>query len=457
MTTIVQGPYDQSRVIVRLADGRVFLRDGQRFPRPRPTGENVDPIALSGLLYHGAIVPPRTIFNGHAALAAGSRLEVTDGHVRYEESDQSFCMAEDCHVDRFDPIHALSQVMERRQLDYDRCILLLSEGKDSTGVALALAELGKKVDCLTFANEDTNVDLIRKNVIHMGHRWHVHRYKDFRLREENLAAFANVFEPNVDQAILAYFLVPLELFRGRIILDGMGNDIYMGHLPTKQQLWATRVCECVRPLVPTSVAEHIKPWLFSNRSYCGLPLRTFSECQGLYNGFGRGQLSRCLAEPPEIPLDVNWRALGFERARAMTRGRYLDTYSYQGKSLALGEMAEAEVVFPWASPDLAKHFLAATGSRRYDWPQLNKVPLRDAIAKRIPYQQPKVGFAAPVREILNANRELVEEMVIASNLIPPALKPVILRPSRYLNRIVAGLLIALWENACASSGEVATF
>jgi hypothetical protein len=47
---------------------------------------------------------------------------------------------------------------------------------------------------------------------------------------------------NVDQAQLAYLQIDdFEYFKDRTILDGSGNDIYFGHIPSKEQFYANKV------------------------------------------------------------------------------------------------------------------------------------------------------------------------------------------------------------------------
>ncbi|MCA9136349.1 MAG: hypothetical protein KDB00_06315 [Planctomycetales bacterium] len=436
---------DQTRRIYSSIDGTLRVRDGTPIPRPRPTKESINPQALATLLYSGTVLPPETIFRAFYSVGPGGTLSVDENEPRYREPGELFEDAPD-PTELLDPITCLAEAMDASDVDLSQCKLLLSEGKDSTGIAIALAELGLKVDCVTFANSDSNVELVTEVAHRFGHRLEIIRYQDLTIPTRNLETLASVFEPTVDQAFLSYLLLSAKVFEGTIIIDGMGNDFYMGHLPTKQQFKATKYCDIVSKFLPRRLRESLKGKLFRNREYCGIPLRTFSECQGLYNGFDRGVLRKEIAEPRTLDeLDKTWKKFGFQKGRALSRGRYLDTYSFCGKSIALAEMASAKVYFPWADARIAQRFEGLSPEAKYEWPTVNKLPLRKAINQRFDYQQPKVGFRAPIDGILQSNRQTFERAVKESRLIPDRLKHEVYNPAPYKNRSVACLLVALWE------------
>jgi len=446
-----QSNLDQTRRIYSRQNNTLIVRDGIPIPKPSPTPDTVNAIALATLLYSGMVLPPDTIFRDFFAVGAGGTLSVEDSAVSYHEVEDLF--EEGCDSEgMLDPIVWLTEAMDRSDVDFSQCKLLLSEGKDSIGIAIALAELGIKVDCVTFANSDSNVELVVEIAKNLGHRLEIVRYNNYTIPEGALERLSAVFEPTVDQAFLSYLLLPTDLFQGCTIIDGMGNDLYMGHLPSKQQLLATKVCHVASWLTPQWFRDSLKGKLFRNSERCGIPFRTFTECQGLYNGFDRNEIQKLISEPRSLAhIDTHWKRIGFEKARALSRGRYLDTYSFCGKSIALAEMASAKVYFPWAEEKIAERFSRLPPNKKFDWPTLNKLPLREAINQRFDYRQPKVGFRAPVQEIIACNREMLESAVQKSLLIPEPLKREVFVPSNSENRLVACVLIALWERASKRS------
>ncbi len=448
-----QNKLDQTRRIYSRQQGTLIVRDGTPIPKPCPTPETVNATALATLLYSGMVLPPDTIFRDFLAVGAGGTLSVEEGRDSYREIEDLF----DDELDSegsLDPIDWLAEAMDRSEVDFSQCKLLLSEGKDSTGIAIALAELGVKVDCVTFANSDSNVELVTEIAQRLGHRLEIVRYDNYTLSEEALSRLSAVFEPTVDQAFLSYLLLPMDLFQGCTIIDGMGNDLYMGHIPSLQQLRATQACQAASWFAPPWVRNRFKGKLFRNSEYCGIPFRTFTECQGLYNGFDRNEIHKLVAEPRTLKqIDTQWKQLGFEKARALSRGRYLDTYNFCGKSISLAEMASAKVYFPWADESIAKRFSRLPSRLKFHWPTKNKLLLRQAINRRFDYRQPKVGFRAPVQEIIDCNRQLLESAVRQSSLIPEPLKREVFMPSKYENRLVACALIALWEHSSKNTSS----
>ena len=442
------GNFDQRRELFSRSRNRTFVRDGREIPKPNATSDQIDRDALATLIYSGMICPPVTIFKDYLAIGLGGVLKTDGASPIYDEATDIFDGVPPADTE-FDTIELLAEAIERKGLDESRCRLLLSEGKDSTAIAIAFAELGAKINCVTFANADTNVGFIESIAKRFGHQLDVIRYSRLKYSEDSLRPLAKVLEPNLDQAFLSYLLLPTQDFRDCVLIDGMGNDLYMGHLPSAAQAKATRVSSVMSRMLPGRLREYLKPRTFPNSQSAGVPFRSFSECQGLYHGFCQRLVERSTGGSVRMPtqLDRTWRTLGFQKARALTRGRYLDTYSFAGKSIALAEMASARVYFPWMDRQIALRFAGLPDHVKFEWPSNNKLMLRRSIEKRIEYRQPKVGFLAPTREIFAENMPLLERAIGQSRLLGEPLKHAIDFNSPYENRAVSCALFALWEQA----------
>ncbi|TWU19995.1 hypothetical protein Poly21_21740 [Allorhodopirellula heiligendammensis] len=443
-------PFDQQRYVAEIATGKPQVRDGRLLSKPNMLSDVcVNRDALATLLYSGTIYPPQTIFQDHTAIGMGGRLRIDQDSIHYESDANLFADGGGASDDVFDCIDLLAESIERSDLDVDNATLLLSEGKDSTGIALALAQLGRRVPCFTFANADSNVEYVEFLARKLGFPLTVFRYQQMAITEDALDRLGSVFEPTTDQAFLSFLLLPMERFQGQTLLDGMGNDLYMGHLPSANQYHAMRLCSRVEKIFPEGVRNRLRDMRSSDHPSSGVPFRSFTECQGLYNGLSESLISASTHGKVQklTDLDRGWKSHGFERSRALSRGRFLDNYSYSGKSIALAEMADGRVYFPWADPGIAKRFLSTNDQDRFQWPTVNKLMLRNAIAKRIDYQQPKVGFKAPLAEILTCNRLLVERSIDSSRTIGGSLKTFLkgLRPTS--PRLSCVFLYTLWEMA----------
>lgn len=443
-------PFDQQRYLVDIDTGGTHVRDGRLIPKPESASDVcINRDALATLLFSGTVFPPQTIFQDRAAIGMGGRLSIVDNSVRYDSAVDLFDDQRTSQDDSFDCIDVLAESLERSDVDFDNTTLLLSEGKDSTGIALALAQMGKRVRCFTFANADSNVEFIESLATKLGFPLTVFRYQKLQISDVAIERLGCVFEPTTDQAFLSFMLLPAERFQGQTLLDGMGNDLYMGHLPSPNQYRATKLCGRVEKLLVTVIQNRLRDLRSSDDPSSGVPFRSFTQCQGLYNGLSESLISKSTQGKVQklTDLDRGWKSFGLEKARALSRGRFLDNYSYSGKSIALAEMAGGRVYFPWADPKIAKRFLSADDQDRFQWPTVNKLLLRQAISKRMDYQQPKVGFQSPIAEILNANRVLVERSISASLTIGHELKTFLMSLKPASPRLACVFLYTLWEMA----------
>lgn len=445
-------PFDQRRMIVHKPTGCSFIRNGKRIPKPQINESTIDHDALATLLYTGTIFPPKTIFADFASIGMGGALTLdsTTGF-RYEAVDDLFAQIDACVVEPFDAISDLAHSLEECDVDFDNATLLLSEGKDSMAIAFALAEMGVRIDCLMFSNPDSNVNFVESITRKLGHNLSIFRYENLMISEETLSRLAQAFEPTLDVKLLAYLVFPIERLVGRTLIEGTGNDIYMGHVPRPKQWFATHVCDVTGRLVPSHFKTKYKWRLFKDSPMAGVPFRNFTECQGLYSGFSQSLVEESVGGGVQVMSGVNskWRELGFERARALSHGRFLDTYSFEGSTTSFAEMIEGRVFFPWAEESIAKKYVALNDKVRFRWPKVNKLLLRDALNKRESYNQAKVPFRPPISQILECNRGLVDKAVANSKTLGGGLKKDLASLKESSRRLRCGFQYALWEMACS--------
>tara|TARA_R100000687_G_C6443505_1_gene161743 strand:- start:151 stop:1551 length:1401 start_codon:yes stop_codon:yes gene_type:complete len=127
---------------------------------------------------------------------------------------------------------------------YDHVYLMVSGGKDSLSVAWALKELGRKatlIHCTNRGREDESSDVARVCEL-LGYDC-IYLTDDIIQVDTFLTSRAAKLPiPIADQAFFSYLRAVSEIsgkldeFGGRaILLDGMGNDAYMGHIPPKRE------------------------------------------------------------------------------------------------------------------------------------------------------------------------------------------------------------------------------
>ncbi|MDB4081875.1 asparagine synthase-related protein [Candidatus Pelagibacter sp.] len=143
-------------------------------------------------------------------------------------------------VDCFDWIDIFDESLKKIESKNKIPILLFSGGKDSTFIAHRLQKLKIKALYFSFAatNEEKKVitDLANKLKIEISFTKQKLEFLDLE------HVLKNINEPCLDPAGLSVLLLyDICLFKKYnfsdvIFIDGMGNDLYMGHLPGKREL-----------------------------------------------------------------------------------------------------------------------------------------------------------------------------------------------------------------------------
>ena len=206
----------------------------------------VSPEGISFLLQSGVIPTPRTIFKNLFVLNIGDFAEVKAGKKGLEIFfGHEFLYPASRRTPEIIPdekrlLELLAQAVLTRLQPGAPVYLFQSLGKDSNTIALALAEAGfKEVTCLTLSTGDRKdeSEIAAKIAWKFGfpHRkLPVPEKISKRHKDEIIFYFENIPLPCVDGVSLAYPLYATQLdFRGTNIIDGSGNDIYMGHVPRK--------------------------------------------------------------------------------------------------------------------------------------------------------------------------------------------------------------------------------
>ena len=143
-------------------------------------------------------------------------------------------------VNYLDWINIFDESLKKIQLLNKIPILLFSGGKDSTFIAHRLQKL--KIDALyfSFASDNAEKKVINDLANKLGIKIFFTKDKLEFLDLENI--LKNIKEPCLDPAGLSILLL-LDIclfinynFSDVVFIDGMGNDLYMGHLPGKREL-----------------------------------------------------------------------------------------------------------------------------------------------------------------------------------------------------------------------------
>lgn len=275
-------------------------------------------------------------------------------------------------------------------------LLLLSDGKDSTAIALAMAELGISCQTLTILrNEDDGLKRdISAFATKLGHKPYFVNTKDILEAYSGklfLNACSKMDYPIMDQAFL-FYLFSVHLFFTKaavnpnhyILLDGMGNDEYFGHIPSKAQLRSHKISSFngwgfFRRLNNSS------KWFLRSTAESHGNLSTLSCLFSFPNSFN---LNKYFSKIPRF-----YNPLKIVDFRAFSRGSMLDTQCMMGKTIVTANSFNTKAVFPWLDNNLIEYCFNLPVSHKFDFQKLkNKLLLRSLLESKIGWRQAKRGL-----------------------------------------------------------------
>ena len=271
-------------------------------------------------------------------------------------------------------------------------ILLLSDGKDSMSIAVALSKMDIQCDTLTLLrDEDEEMKCYIEGVCALlGHTPY------FVTVENILAAFDKsdflescklMEHPVRDQGFL-FFLFGLKVFFAETnfapqrcqFIDGLGNDEHLGYLPSKMQRYSYKLSQLgLWKLKPS--------WLTELNWYLRSPAESHGDLSAL----------SCFFKFKDA-LDLNEyfskaeKGSDFIDFRAFSRGSFHDHQCMMEKTRVASEYYGASIIFPWKESNLADFCFNLPLDSKYDLPmELNKLPVRKLLINEIDWKQEKRG------------------------------------------------------------------
>jgi len=372
----------------------------------RSTGGDltISPFGISHLLHHGLIPPPITEWEDVFFLGIGDRAEFVATSTDIEltmERVYPYLERNSTGTSRASTrtlLDLLAKAVDR-QLAHagNRGFLMMSSGKDSVAVAVALAEGSHRdIPCVTYRTGPTN----RENEIaadicdRLGLE---HRTLDMPTDQSTVERLLIEFfegspRPCGDFALIPYALSVAESgLAAGTVLDGSGSDIYMGYVPQAGD--RTKLRYRIRHDPSARVLERLLPldsplnYFTRSRVATTLPGRTFrrSESRRFYPDSMDTRawwlnLSRATADLDWIDLETAVASLFTEQAAGNLKAHVAAS--------AFGLTAS----FPHCDPDLASYFFNLPRAYRYDPKSgTNKILVRRMLAETIGYDADAIG------------------------------------------------------------------
>ncbi|PJI84386.1 asparagine synthase [Yoonia maricola] len=265
---------------------------------------------------------------------------------------------------------------------YDRIFLMISGGKDSLSVAWALKELGRNatfIHCTNRGREDESADVARVCKL-LGYEC-IYLPDDIHDVDPYFSAHADKLAvPIADQAFFSYLRAVREISgildadnsMRAILLDGMGNDAYMGHIPPKREKRLLSL-----PRLPAISENMIAPFYRHNHAHYALETLFKPRDERHFSGAGFAVHHGPLA--PDLPQIFHQYADRPEERRALLRGGVFDIDCCIRKGVLATTLEDRlDIGFPFLDPAWVRLYSQWPANALFDYnTSFNKKLLRN--------------------------------------------------------------------------------
>ena len=275
-------------------------------------------------------------------------------------------------------------------------LLLLSDGIDSTPLARALAHGGIRARCVTYATSGSQTHEFAASIAtKYGHEHVLVDVLKLRL-EKLLAVFRDLTFPTVDFGSLGYAHLVTEGLSSptTVVLDGSGNDRYMG----------PGVSRLDRFLHPVRRSTGVDPYLSLKR-------KSLTPAYVAYNLFSDVDRPSPAHEGPLKALLMSMyesrsRYLNALDTRSDLFTRRISAHQYNNNGRVFDLAGLLRVRFPWSDEHLRDYFFHAEEKRRDG---ASKVFLRRFLDDTENYSERirgKRGFVFPITSLLAGSSDM---------------------------------------------------
>jgi hypothetical protein len=274
---------------------------------------------------------------------------------------------------------------------------MMSSGKDSAALALALAELGRTdIPCVTYSagpdDPEPRVAAEMCRRLGLDHSAVEMPASPERVRATLTRFFAESARPGVDLAQVPYAIAVAGsgAADGGVVLDGGGNDVFMG-LPVtgkyrtkmRLRLRGRRLIDLAQRLTPVDSPVNYVARTRAEAALAGRNLRFRETSQFL---------------PGAVDTRQYWRDLDRETAHlspldlmAYTE-RHMGPGASQKKHLLAAKAMGYAAAVPWCDAEVADYYFHLPEEHRYDVKRgINKVLLRRMLLEFLDYDATKIG------------------------------------------------------------------
>jgi asparagine synthetase B (glutamine-hydrolysing) len=397
------------------------------------------PYGVSHTLTTGYVPLPQTAIEGVYRLASGDTLTARygPGGITAEMTNRFPWIQSHSAEDRVPDTTQLRALLaaatdaQLAEVDGDTT-LMLSSGKDSVSLAVALADSGHtEVRTITYKASENDreheyaADLCRR--LGLSHEVVTLPEDPATVRRAVMRFFEESPHPSVDLTTVPYALVTQTYVpQGGGVMDGSGSDLYVGY-PVG---WKPLAKSSLR-VRPRSLSEAVRRRLpvdsqfnYFTRSRIGatIPLRLYRthDIEGFY--------------PDAIDPDDFWYAESRRGGNSIdlfsvTEVRHHDPARLSTKIHFAARAAGVEPVLPWCDTDVAEYYFNLPEADRYDRRRREtKTLVRRMLADAVGYDEAEVGahyFAFDVPRFLIDQEDFVRDEILGCDLWDASIEPLL--------------------------------
>lgn len=386
-----------------------------------------DPFWIGFLLDSAVIPSPSTPYEDFYVLNAGDSASFS-GRTKVMTFSEDFAYSRARSVRRSYNESEFERVflgaVERSIRPNEPAVLFLSGGKDSASIAIGLAEVMPKesVTCITYRSHNQDESLIAERIARkFGFEHVVVDVKNYYVDPDQLIRFFSLqLIPSMDLCATIYLHCGLEKFSRATLVDGMGNDLFIGHIPAVHEY---KIAEYQR-WIPYSVKRILGyARRFDRRVAIGT--KTRAEMVGFWSFLSASSVVDCISGY-EIrrkyweDLDKRLASLDYLDLRGSLRGRYIDQEKFIRKVKNGARMFDMQLSLPWTESELASYVHNLRDEDLFDKGKLlNKIFLRRFLSRKLSmdyFKEPKYTFAYDYKSFVIDNFDFVRETIENSSL-----------------------------------------
>jgi len=382
---------------------------------------------ISFLLQSGVVPLPKTMYENIFIISIGTTatIKVNQNQIKIDFDFNFPFLNKDRGSEKPDKDKILDLLAEATISRIDKSkktYLFHSAGKDSNMIALALhkAKYKEDITLVTYKSQDETKDesAISKSIADKLNFKHKILNLPTQLNKDNYKNIENYFIDipflTVDNATLAYPLYSSQIdFHNTNIIDGTGNDVYMGYVPSKNEYLKQGLLSNTpfKQLISSFItSENIFNSFIKTRiEWSGLNGFSFYDSSKIYDSFNIKNILSSLSNINSPYMDFRTQQIiNFESSKVEQKIRNF-IFLQNGK-----------LIFPFKDKELVKYIFSIDKQYLFNEKEFkNKLIFRDILKAELDLDSDKLGkkgYAFDYWKILVLMGDKVRDEILSCKL-----------------------------------------